>query len=326
MKEKIIDSLLSNLGDFVSGEELSRDLNITRSAVWKYICELRYEGYMIEAVPRRGYRLNYWPDLLHPREIKRYLKTVRMGKTIEYFRVIDSTNRLAKELALEGSPEGTMVVAEEQTKGRGRLDHKWISPRGGIWLSLILRPALLPYQASLLTILAALAVVQAVKEVTGLTAKIKWPNDLLVNEKKLAGILTEMNAEIDLINFVVIGIGINVNVRTDNFSEELAGITVSLMEKMGKEVLRPLLLGVILNRIEILYNRAQSEGFGEIIREWKEHGLTLGRRVKVNTPNGVVVGECVGINENGALMIETDQKKVISIMSGDVSLLNNGVI
>ncbi len=320
MKEKIIDTLVSNLGTFVSGEVLSRELKITRSAVWKYIEELRYEGYIIEAVTRRGYRINYMPDALHPREINRYLKTVRMGKAIEYFQVLDSTNRRAKELAWGDAPEGTIVAAEEQTGGRGRLDHNWVSPRGGIWVSVILRPLLLPHQASLLTLLAAVAVVQAVKEVTGLSAEIKWPNDLFMNGKKIAGILTEMNAEIDLINYVVIGIGINANVCTSKFPEDLAKIAGSLKETLGKEVTRPLLLAAILHRLEVLCDKAQEKGFGEIILEWKKHDLTIGREIQVNGPDGMVAGECVGINENGALMIETGQKEIISVFAGDVSL------
>lgn len=326
MREKIIDVLVSNTGTFVSGEELSRDLNISRSAVWKHIEELRQEGYVIEAATRKGYRIMQRPDILHPREINRYLKTVKMGNYMEYFQTIESTNLLAKELAQRGAPEGTVVVAEEQTGGRGRLKNKWFSPRGGIYFSLILRPVVQLHQASLLTLLSAVAVVQAVEEVTGLSAKIKWPNDIFVGTKKLAGILLEMNAEIDLINYVVTGIGINVNISAGDFPSDLAQIAVSLKELLGKEILRPLLLAAVLKRIETLYEKALDKGFGEIITEWKKHDITLGRKLRVDTPDGMLVGKCVGISENGTLLLETEPKQVVNIFAGDVSLIIDEVI
>lgn len=320
MKEKIIDVLLDNGGNFISGEELSRQLNISRTAVWKYIKEIRGEGYVIEAFPRKGYRMKKKPDLLLPREIKRHLNTLRLGKSIEYLARVDSTNRRAKEMGLQGALEGTLVVAEEQTRGRGRLDRQWFSPRGGIWFSILLRPDLSPQQAPLLTLLTSLAGVKGIKNATGYSLYIKWPNDLFWQGKKAAGILTEINAEMDRINFVVVGVGINANIRHDHFPEDISSEAISLMEEEGESVSRPKLLATFLNEMEKMYDQAQVEGFKELIGEWKKYSTTLGKRVEVKTPRGIIKGKAVDINEEGALMVEKEGGEVIHLLSGDVYL------
>ncbi len=320
MKEKIIDVLLDNGGNFISGEELSRQLNISRTAVWKYIKEIRGEGYVIEAFPRKGYRMKKKPDLLLPREIKRHLNTLRLGKSIEYLARVDSTNRRAKEMGLQGALEGTLVVAEEQTRGRGRLDRQWFSPRGGIWFSILLRPDLSPQQAPLLTLLTSLAGVKGIKNATGYSLYIKWPNDLFWQGKKAAGILTEINAEMDRINFVVVGVGINANIRHDHFPEDISSEAISLMEEEGESVSRPKLLATFLNEMEKMYDQAQLEGFKELIGEWKKYSTTLGKRVEVKTPRGIIKGKAVDINEEGALMVEKEGGEVIHLLSGDVYL------
>jgi len=320
MKEKIIDVLLDNGGNFISGEELSRQLNISRTAVWKYIKEIRGEGYVIEAFPRKGYRMKKKPDLLLPREIKRHLNTLRLGKSIEYLARVDSTNRRAKEMGLQGALEGTLVVAEEQTRGRGRLDRQWFSPRGGIWFSILLRPDLSPQEAPLLTLLTSLAGVKGIKNATGYSLYIKWPNDLFWQGKKAAGILTEINAEMDRINFVVVGVGINANIRHDHFPEDISSEAISLMEEEGESVSRPKLLATFLNEMEKMYDQAQLEGFKELIGEWKKYSTTLGKRVEVKTPRGIIKGKAVDINEEGALMVEKEGGEVIHLLSGDVYL------
>ncbi len=320
MKEKIIGVLLDNGGNFISGEELSRQLNISRTAVWKHIKEIRGEGYVIEAFPRKGYRMKKKPDLLLPREIKRHLNTLRLGKSIEYLARVDSTNRRAKEMGLQGALEGTLVVAEEQTRGRGRLDRQWFSPRGGIWFSILLRPDLSPQQAPLLTLLTSLAGVKGIKNATGYSLYIKWPNDLFWQGKKAAGILTEINAEMDRINFVVVGVGINVNIRHDHFPEDISSEAISLMEEGGESVSRPKLLATFLNEMEKMYDQAQLEGFKELIGEWKKYSTTLGKRVEVKTPRGIIKGKAVDINEEGALMVEKEGGGVIHLLSGDVYL------
>lgn len=320
MKEKIIDALLDKEGSYVSGEDLSRSLNISRTAVWKYIKGLRQEGYYIEAFPRKGYRIKEKPDLLLPREIKRYLNSSRLGESIEYYARVDSTNRRGKEMALQGAAEGTLVVAEEQTRGRGRLGRQWFSPRGGIWFSIILRPDLSPYQAPLLTLLTSLAGVKGIKNATGCSLSIKWPNDLIWQGKKVAGILTEINAEMDRINFVVVGAGINANIKKDHFPEDISSKATSLTGPGGKSVYRPKILASFLNEMEKLYDEAQEEGFKGLIGEWKQYSSTLGKQVEVKTPRGIIKGEAVDINEEGALVVEEEGGGVICLLSGDVYL------
>lgn len=320
IKEKVIDALVDNAGSFVSGEELSRGLNVSRTAVWKYIKELKGEGYVIEAFPRKGYRVREKPDLLLPREIERYLNTSRLGKFIECHSRLDSTNRRAKELGLQGRVEGTLVVAEEQIKGRGRLDRQWFSPRGGIWFSLLLKPLLSPYQAPLLTLLASLAGVKGVKKATGCSLSIKWPNDLFLQGKKVAGILTEINAEMDRINFVVAGIGINANISPLYFPEDISSKAISLMEEKGEPVSRPKVLASFLNEMEVIYNKVQEEGFEGLIDEWKKYSITLDKQIEVKTPRGIIKGKAVDINEEGALVVEKEEGGVIHLLSGDVYL------
>ena len=323
MREKILDILLDNIGVYVSGEEISRMLNKSRTAVWKSIKSLRNEGYLIEAYPRKGYRAVKNPDLLVPREIKRYLNTQRFGKVIDYHDIIDSTNRKAKEFGLQGYPEGTIVVAEEQNRGRGRLDHQWASPRGGIWFSLVLRPYLTPERAPLLTLLAAVSMIKGIEEVARVPVGIKWPNDIFLKGKKLAGILTEINAEMELINFVVVGIGINVNVHKDCFAGDIAEIAASVVEEKGEEVPRPEILGAILNHMEVLFDKAQKEGFSSVIEEWKNYDTTLGEKVEIHTTTGIISGRALDISEDGSLIMEKKKGENIKVRSGDLYLQSN---
>jgi len=211
MQDQII-RFLKRSTSYLSGEEISRHLNISRSAIWKYMQELRQEGYDIVAVPHLGYRIVSSPDKLFPREIQHELKTKVIGKKIHYYDTIPSSMDVAFRLGVEGAPEGTVVCSESQTKGRGRLGRQWVSPKGkGIYMSIILRPQLTPTEVAQLTLLSAVAVCEAVVKYTGVESMIKWPNDLLVRKKKFAGILTEISAEMDRVRFVVIGIGMNVN-------------------------------------------------------------------------------------------------------------------
>lgn len=318
MKEKIADILIKNLGKYVSGEALSSRLSISRTAVWKHVRELRREGYLIQAAPRRGYCLTQRPDLLLPEEIKRYLKTESIGQEIEYWRIVDSTNRRAKELASQGASQGTIVVAGEQTGGRGRLKNGWFSPAGGIWFSVILRPQIIPQQASVLTLLASLAVVKGIQEIFSVPLKIKWPNDVYLGERKLAGILTEISAEIDLVNYIVTGIGINAKVDSGSFPEEIREQVVSLWEETDQGFFLPEILGNILNQMETLYDQTQKEGFEEIVEEWRMYDFLVGRKISVNTPSGKISGKSVGINSNGALLLELEEGQIIEVLAGSI--------
>ncbi|MGI6485111.1 MAG: biotin--[acetyl-CoA-carboxylase] ligase [Tepidanaerobacteraceae bacterium] len=310
--------LLSKKGGFVSGEEISEKLGITRSGVWKQVNILREMGYSITSSTKLGYRIDKSPDLLIPEEI--WLKTNLsfLGNTIYYFTVLDSTNEYAKKVASEGAPHGALVVSEEQLKGRGRMGRKWISPKdGGLWFSSVLRPDFAPYEAPKLTILSAVAVAEAIRSETGLAAVIKWPNDVLIGGKKVCGILTELSSEIDVINHIIVGIGLNVN---NVIPKELAPGAVSLKQIKKEHIDRVGLFAALLKSFETYYETAMNDGFFTIFQKWRSLCCNLGKRVKVMGRSGSFCGTALDINDYGALLVETEGKKVVEVLSGDVSL------
>jgi BirA family biotin operon repressor/biotin-[acetyl-CoA-carboxylase] ligase len=314
MREKIVELLKKN-PNYVSGEELSHHLHISRQGLWKHIQELRLAGYEILAVPHLGYRLTSSPDRLLPFEVTSHLNTKFIGKKIYYFQTLSSTMDEAVKLGLAGIPEGALVLAETQTRGRGRLGRRWLSPKyKGIYFSLILRPKILPNAAPILTLLCAVSVCEAIKENLHLEAQIKWPNDIFMQHKKLGGILTELNAEMDVVRFVVIGIGLNANTDKRNL---LASAT-SLKEQKKEQVNRLALLQEILRRIEKNYLYFAAQGSADIINKWREHSLTLGRRIKVICQKAHLEGEAVDIDADGGLLVRKDSGLVEKIMAGDV--------
>jgi len=310
--------LLKSTGSYLSGEDISQNFGITRSAVWKQVNVLREMGYTIKSSPRLGYCLEKSPDLLLPEEIWSKTKLEILGSKIYYSSVMESTNNEAKRLAQKGVPNGTLVIAERQHGGRGRMGRSWNSPMGGIWLSAILRPDLSPTDAPKLTILAAVAVAEAIIQSTGICANIKWPNDILVDGKKVCGILTEMSAEMDLINYVIIGIGINVN--NDNFPDELKDKSASLKQIKGEEVNRVNVLASLLERLEGYYIKAEKEGFEEIFERWRALCVNLGKQVKIVGKNESFEGTAIDIDSSGALLVKTPSEKIVKVLSGDVSL------
>ena len=322
MRSQILNLLRQSGDKFISGEELAEQLKVSRTAIWKHIKALRDSGYEIESVPRSGYRLLHSPDLLSAEEVRNALTTKIIGSEIKYFTVTDSTNVQAKKLAAAGAPDGTLVIAEEQTGGRGRLSRKFFSPRGkGILFSVILRPKILPQQAPKYTLLAAVAIVKAMKEVTGANVGIKWPNDILHDGKKLVGILTEMNAEMEGVNFIVIGMGINVNIPIEALPDDVKDKAASLSGILGHEVSRLKLLSAIAAELERLYITAQTEGFEPIFRQWREYSITLGQHISVI---GVGTGEtyegtAVDIDSDGALLVKTNGQ-IKRVLAGDVSI------
>lgn len=319
MRAKILRLLRQDTNQYLSGEEISRQLQVSRTAVWKHIRILKGEGYEIESHPRLGYSLRTVPDLLLPNEICPRLTTTFMGNTIHYFSTVSSTNTEAKRLANEGCPEGTIVLAEEQQSGRGRLSRGWFSPFAqGIWLSIVLRPKFPPQEAPKCTLLAAVAVARAIQAL-GVNCGIKWPNDILYNGKKLVGILTEMNAEMDAINYVVIGVGINVNTPINEFPEELCDIATSLSATLGRPISRPDLLIAVLSELESLYTLASEQGFSPIFTEWRKLSATLGKEVDVFGINRNFSGIALDIDEDGALVVETTTG-IEKVVAGDVSI------
>ncbi len=317
MQEHIIQCLKKSKGAYLSGEEISRSANISRAAIWKYMQELRKDGYEIEAVPHLGYQLVSVPDKLLAHEIQFELKTKTFGCKVYYHESLNSTMDEAFKLGMEGAPEGAVVCAEAQTKGRGRLGRSWSSPKyKGIYLSIILRPKLSPGELAKLTLLSAVAVAQAVEKVSGVEARIKWPNDILVKNKKLAGILTELRAEVDQMKFVVLGLGLNVN----NTSAQLVDGATSLKQETGKTFSRVEVVQEILRAFEHWYHRLEKKGFDEIMQVWKERSHTLGQWVRITDPAGAVEGVAFDLDTDGGLLIRKDSGIVVKKMAGDVHL------
>jgi BirA family biotin operon repressor/biotin-[acetyl-CoA-carboxylase] ligase len=312
--EAILDHLRRS-DAYLSGEDLSALLKISRQALWKHIQQLKEEGYEIEAVPHLGYRLVSSPDRLFPCEIATNLGTKFIGKKICYFDTLASTMDYAEELGLKNAPEGTVVVSEAQTKGRGRMNRQWASLKyKGIYLSLILRPKILPNATPVLTLLCAVAVCDAITEVCGLEPKIKWPNDILIHNKKAAGILTELNAEMDAVKFVVIGLGINVN----NDAHQLVEGATSLKDQKKDVVSRVRLLQEILRCIEEKYLLCQKKGSAFILEQWRAYSLTLGKRVRIASHHTHKEGQAIDVDSDGALLVRTDSGLIERVTAGDV--------
>lgn len=321
LRSRILE-LLRKAGEaYMSGEEIAGKLGVSRTAVWKHVKELREAGYKIKSRSRSGYTLEETPDCLLPGEIKNGLRTRFVGKDIVFFEEVDSTNRVAKQLAQKGAAAGAVVVAEAQGKGRGRLERPYFSPAGkGIWFSVILRPHILPQEAPKCTLLAAVAVAMAMKRF-GLKAEIKWPNDILHEGKKLTGILTEMSAELDRVNYIVIGTGVNVNMEEKDFPEELRGKATSLAIMKGEKLPRVAFFQAVLEALDELCTVLEEEGFAPIVARWREYAVTLGQDVHVIgvTGRGSFDGRAVDIDEEGALLVETADG-VRRVLAGDVSI------
>ncbi|QNB45981.1 biotin--[acetyl-CoA-carboxylase] ligase [Thermanaerosceptrum fracticalcis] len=321
MKQAILQMLIENQGEYVSGEQISKTLHVTRTAIWKQIKNLKQEGYEIDSSPRLGYRLLSRPDILKPEEIKIGLATEILGRELYVFEQVNSTNDLAKKKAAEGASHGTVVVADQQLSGRGRLGRPWASPPGtGLWFSVVLRPPLKPFLAPQLIFVSAVAVCHAIRDYTGLPVTIKWPNDILFSGKKVCGILTELSAEIDIINYVVIGIGINVNQEMADFPPELQEKAISLAVAGNTKYNRVGLLKAILKELEKEYEIYLTEGFPAVLKHWRSLTSTLGQEVMVSSTDETFTGVAEDINGEGCLLVRTEDGNVRSVMVGDVSL------
>jgi BirA family biotin operon repressor/biotin-[acetyl-CoA-carboxylase] ligase len=317
-KEMILKALSE--GRWVSGEELGRTLGISRPAVWKYISRLKEEGYLVETLPGRGYRLTALPDLLYPELILSRLNTRRFGRTIHHFYKIDSTNTQARWLAAQGAEEGTLLVAEYQEKGRGRMDRPWQSPPGkNLLFSLILRPAWPPTEAFYGTVLSSVSLCRVIRETTGVEAGIKWPNDIYVGDKKLAGILTEMAADPDRIEYMIVGVGVNCQWAPPQPPPGGQEAT-SLLKETGREVSRLTLLVRFLEEAERLYAQVEGQGVGILRSEWDRFSLINGRRVVLISGEARRMGTCLGIDEQGALILEREDGTLEKYHTGDVHL------
>jgi BirA family biotin operon repressor/biotin-[acetyl-CoA-carboxylase] ligase len=319
--EELVLSFLAEAGDeFLSGEAISDKLGLSRAAVWKHVNALRAQGYRIEAVPARGYRLVGIPDRLGALELRPLLNTHDVGQVVHWFDEVGSTNDVARQLADEGAAHGEVVVAEAQSAGRGRRGRTWSSPPGkNLYLSVVLRPELPPARAPELTLLASVALCEAARR-AGVAASIKWPNDLLVRGRKLAGILTEMAAEQDQVQWVVLGAGVNVNARAEDFPAELRDTVTSLALERREPVPRALFAAAVLSGLEEWLDRHAEEGFEPIRAAWREMSDTLGHEVRVRTGDADLTGVAEDVDATGALLVRTGSG-VERVLAGDVELL-----
>jgi len=314
MKSKILEILEKN-GSYVSGEEISKELGVSRAAVWKHIKKLRELDYEIESKTNEGYKLIKTPDRQIQFELERMLNTKIIGHKILFLEEVDSTNNKAKQIAFE-SQDGDVVVSETQHSGRGRRGREWHSPKGGIYISFILKPNVPPERAPQITLLSSVALVETLNSMKSkMNAKIKWPNDILISGRKISGILTELSSDMEKINYVVVGIGINLNTDLEDLPEKAASLKV----EMGQEISVKLFLKSFFEHYDTVYQEYLDNGIAQIIEKWKKNSDTLGKNVKIIGINETYDGLAKDIDENGALILKTKDKE-IKVYSGDVSL------
>ena len=318
MKSEILRMLRETEG-YVSGQELCNKFGVSRTAIWKVINQLKQEGYEIEAAQNKGYHLMSAPDRVDAAELESLRSTEWAGCEIHYYESLDSSNTKARELAEDGHPSGTLVVAEQQSVGKGRRGGSWESAPGiGIYMTLMLKPEINPGNASMLTLVAAMAVTNAIRRITGAQALIKWPNDIVINGKKICGILTEMSAQFDYINNIVIGIGINVH--NESFPEELKETASSLWIECGRHFHRATIIETFLEEFERTYAiYLETEDMEGLQAEYSNLLVNMGRQVRVLDPKEPFEGKAMGITKRGELIVDTwESRKLVS--SGEVSV------
>lgn len=319
MNDRMLAWFQERPNEYISGEQISRELNISRTAVWKQINRLRMKGYDFEAAPKLGYRLVQQPTKLDEISLLKLLKTERFGRQIRILSTIESTQNEAHKWAESGAGEGALVIAEEQTAGRGRRGRPWYSPPGkGIWMSMVMKP-LIPLQFTPhLTLLTAVAVCRAIKKIAPVQVGIKWPNDLLIEERKVCGILLESVAEDERLVSVIAGIGIDVNIDASDYPESLLDIATSLKRELGQEVDRATVIAEIMNEWEQLYKLYEEQGFGPIRTLWEANSIMIGRQVHIQSPYGTVSGTAQGLDDSGALIVLGSGGVYQKVFSGDI--------
>ena len=318
MKGEIL-KLLKETAGYISGQELCEKFGVSRTAVWKVINQLKEEGYEIEAVRNKGYILKGSADVLSKEELESTIHTKWAGTQVAFFEETDSTNNEIRRLAEQGAPHGTLAVAERQLGGKGRRGRVWTSPAGvGIWMSMLLRPQIDPMAASMLTLVMALSTRRGIEKATGLKSEIKWPNDLVLNKKKICGILTEMSAQLDYINHVVIGIGINV--QNESFPKEIEQVATSILMETGQHVNRAELIEAVLEQFERYYEIfLETEDLSGLVKEYNAHLINMQKQVRVLDPKEPYEAKAMGITPHGELIVDTwEGRKLVS--SGEVSV------
>lgn len=323
MKDEILARFLNANGEPISGQALADEFQVSRTAIWKHMQTLKEEGYEFETIKKRGYKLLSVPDKVDMGQLQQFLTTERYGRQMHYYDTVESTQLVAHELVRSGAPDGTVVIAEHQSAGRGRMMREWESSEGkGIWMTVIIRPNVAPHQAPQFTLVTAVAIVQAMKACfNNFTPEIKWPNDILINGKKTTGILTEMVAEADRIQALLIGIGINVNQQPEDFPDELQNIATSIAIEEGEQIERVHFVANVLDFLEHYSDHYVKNGFGMIKTLWEQSSGTIGKQVKATTLREVVEGEAISITESGVLEIRQANGEVKSVYSADIELL-----
>ncbi|RWZ60289.1 biotin--[acetyl-CoA-carboxylase] ligase [Halobacillus fulvus] len=316
---KQLIELLQKQDGYISGQELSKSLDISRTAIWKHMNELKKDGYEIEAVQRKGYKIIASPDKVSVNTLQWGLDTKWIGRNLHHFGQVESTQEIAHQLAKQGKPHGTVIIADEQVKGKGRMSREWHSPKGqGIWMSILLRPELPPVQAPQLTLLAATVLAKVVEQCTGLRPSIKWPNDLLVHHKKLSGILTEMQAEQDKIQYVILGIGVNVNQEREQIPEHLLHKATSLKVESGEVQNIHSTIQAILRQFESSYDQYMENGFAFVKEVWEQYGYRIGEEVTISTMKREWPATLIGIEEDGALLARDRSGKEEKLYSAEI--------
>jgi BirA family biotin operon repressor/biotin-[acetyl-CoA-carboxylase] ligase len=321
-RERILAALWSV--ERVSGQALANTAGISRTAVWKHICGLRELGFRILAGPGKGYLLQEIPDILHPLAIRPGLTTLSLGRYLVYREEVDSTQRMLRELARDGAPEGSVVLAERQVRGRGRRERGWISLPGGVALSVLLTPRIPPDRISQFLLLAGVAVAEAISQQSGIRTGLKWPNDVLLEGKKICGILAEMSSDAERIEHLILGLGLNLNTLEDAIPAEIRDLATSVRASSGREISRPSLVRAILIRLEEHYHALLREGSSRVREQWLRHNVTLGRRVRAETESTVIYGLAEDIDDSGALLLQDEFGARHRLLAGDISLRTRG--
>lgn len=317
--DKLLQMFLREPGQYVSGEKMSQELQVSRTAIWKQIQKLEAEGYSFEASRRLGYRLLNIPDKLDGDLLESRMTTSRFGKQIQVYDTVQSTQIVARDAAENGAPEGTLIIAEQQSNGRGRMGRGWVSPKGkGVWMSMVLRPSVPIHFAPQLTLLTAVALCRSLTRLTGLSIGIKWPNDLLIEGKKISGILLESAAEDERLRYVIAGVGISVNLEHSDYADGLQDKATSLRICTGGPLSRNEVIVQFMQEWEQLYDLYQEQGFGPIITLWEALSISLGKPSNLVTPQGTITGVPVGLDVTGAIKIQLDDGSIIPVFSAEM--------